>query len=360
MPLPFRFVVIAIMLMGATPAHAQNSIAAADMAIPAPRHAKPVIAVLALNEGTETTDFLVPYAVLRRANIAAVEALAPRRGRVSLMPALAVELQEDFASFDNRYPDGADYVIVPAMHADDDPIVIAWIRAQAEKGAVIVAICSGALVVGNAGLLDGRRFAGHWYDRNKLRERHPGATHVPNRRYVADRSVVSTTGVTASVPVSVAIVEAIAGPARAAAVAQSLGLRTWGTTHNSAAFQLDASRVLPLVVNSVAFWRHETIVIPVRDGVDDIQLALAADAWSRTYRSQAVVEASGAVTMRSGLTLVPTSPLSGNGTYRVALSADRPPVTQLHDTLADIGRRYDAATRELVKLMLEYGTQDGF
>ncbi len=337
-----------------------DSVAASDTAVPAPRHAKPVIAVLALNEGTETTDFLVPYAILHRANIAAVEAVAPRRGRVSLMPALTVELQDDLASFDNRSPDGADYVIVPAMHADDDPVIVGWIRAQAAKGAVIVAICSGALVVGKAGLLDGRRFAGHWYDRNKLRERHPGATHVPNRRYIADRGVVSTTGVTASVPVSVAIVEAIAGPARAAAVAQSLGLRTWGTTHDSAPFRIDASRVLALVVNSVAFWRRETIAIPVSDGVDDIQLALTADAWSRTYRSQALAEASRAVKMRSGLTLVPTSPLAGNGTYRVSLPADRLPVMQLHETLADIGRRYGVATRELVKLELEYGTQDGF
>jgi hypothetical protein len=64
--------------------------------------------------------------------------------------------------------------------------------------------------------------------------------------------------------------------------------------------------------------------------------------------------------MRSGLTLVPTSPLSGNGTYRVSLPADRLPVMQLHETLADIGRRYGVATRELVKLELEYGTQDGF
>ena len=43
---------------------------------------KPVVAVLALNEVTETTDFLLPHAVLQRAGVVDVEVVAPRRGRV--------------------------------------------------------------------------------------------------------------------------------------------------------------------------------------------------------------------------------------------------------------------------------------
>ena len=361
MAFPFRFAVViamAVLQMIHPTAFAQDSIA--DTPIPRPRHEQPVIAVIALNEGTETTDFLVPYAVLHRANVATVEAIAPRPGRVTLMPALTIELQDDIASFDRRHPDGADYVIVPAMHADNDPIILQWMRAQAARGAVIVAVCSGALVAGNAGLLDGRRFAGHWYDRGKLSSRHPGATHVPDRRYVVDRDVVTTTGVSASVPVSLAIVEAIAGYARAEAVAHSLGVRTWGTAHDSAAFGLEARHLLTLAINAAAFWRHETIAIPVEDGIDDIQLALAADAWSRTYRSQAVAIAKGAVRMRSGLTLVPATPASDNWVHRVPLHMKTPPARQLQDTLDDIGRHYGAATRQLVALMLEYRDNGGY
>lgn len=47
--------------------------------------APPVIAVLALNEGTETTDFLVPHAVLRQARVGVVESVAPQPGPVVLM-----------------------------------------------------------------------------------------------------------------------------------------------------------------------------------------------------------------------------------------------------------------------------------
>ncbi len=73
------------------------------------RPGRPVIAVLALNEGTETTDFLLPHAVLQRAGVADVQAVAPRRGRVFLYPALQVEVAQDLASFDRAYPSGADY-----------------------------------------------------------------------------------------------------------------------------------------------------------------------------------------------------------------------------------------------------------
>lgn len=324
------------------------------------RHAKPVIAVLALNEGTETTDFLVPYAVLRRADVATVEAVARRRGRVSLMPALEIDLEQDLASFDSRHPDGADYVIVPAMHADDDPVILDWIRAQAGKGAVIVAVCSGALVVGKAGLLDGRRFAGHWYDRGDLRRRHPTGTYVPDRRYIADRGVVTTTGVTASLPVSVTLVEAIAGPARAAELARALGLPSWSPGHDSAAFRLSAGSLSTLAWNAALFWRHETIAIPVRDGVDDIALALAADAWSRTYRSRALaVAASGEpVRLRSGLLLVPAPAAHAGGAYRIPLPSGAEPARQLAHTLCDIRRRYGAATRDLVTLIVEYEAAD--
>ena len=84
------------------------------------RSGKPVVAVLALNEGTEMTDFLLPHAVLQRAGVADVQVVAPHRGRVSLYPALQVEVAQDLASFDRTYPSGADYVIVPAMRDDNN------------------------------------------------------------------------------------------------------------------------------------------------------------------------------------------------------------------------------------------------
>ena len=318
-----------------------------------PRRAgKPVVAIVALNEGTETTDFLLPHAVLTRAAVADVQTVAPRRGRVSLYPTLNVESVQDLASFDQAYPSGADYVIVPAMIKDDDPAITGWLKQQADRGARIIGVCVGTLVVGRAGLLDGRRFATHWYYRNTLLERHPGSVYVPHQRYVIDRDVATTTGITASLPTMLALVEAIGGRAKAQAIAAELGVDSWSPAHDSSLFGLNAGRAWNYALNKAAFWRHERWSVEVRDGMDDIALVLAADAWSRTGRVSVEASAPGPVKLRSGITLA-AKPVA-EGTPRVPLTPELKPVQQLVRTLCDIGERFGAAARDWAMLELEY------
>ncbi len=314
---------------------------------------RPVVAVLALNEGTEMTDLLLPHAVLQRAGVAEVRIVAPHAGRVSLYPALEVDGAQDLASFDRMHPSGADYVVVPAMRTDDDPAVTAWLQRQARQGGRVIGVCSGARVVGQAGLLDGRRFAGHWYDRSTLLRRHSGAIYVPNRRYLVDRGVATTTGITASVPTMLALVEAIGGRDRAQAVAAELGVAAWDPAHDSAPFKLDAGRAWTYVVDKAAFWRDERWHVEVQAGSDDIALALAVDAWTRTGRvSVEAASASGPVRLKSGLVLV-AQPAAG-GSPRVPLSPALRPVQQLDLTLCEIAHRYGAVRRDRVMQEMEY------
>lgn len=84
----------------------------------------PLIAIVGINDATETTDYIIPYGILRRANVADVIALATEAGPVKLFPALRVDPDATIDEFDRMHPDGADYVIVPAMSRDDDPKVI--------------------------------------------------------------------------------------------------------------------------------------------------------------------------------------------------------------------------------------------
>lgn len=317
-----------------------------------PRRTPPIVAVLGLNDGTETTDFLIPYGVLRESGAAEVTAVATQPGPLSLHPVLTIQPQATTAEFDARHPAGADFVIVPAMHRADDPDVLAWLRAQAAKQATIVGVCDGVLVLAAAGLLDDRRATAHWSSRDALRKHQPTMRFVPDRRYVADRGIVTTTGVTASIPLSLALVEAIAGRAAAEAVARRLGVTRWDAAHDSEAFRLDRRYVRTAVGNWLAFWSHETLAVPVEDGIDEIALALAVDAWSRTYRSHATTIAPAPVTTRRGLTLIP----DGDGARGAALPPipGEYPAHALDLALADIGRRYGEPTAAFVALQLEY------
>ncbi len=321
------------------------------------RSKPPLVAVLASNEGTETTDFIVPYAVLKRAEIATIVTVAPQAGLAKLMPALnAAVIDRDFASFDQTYPHGADIVVVPAMHSDADPRILKWLQTQAAHGAVIVAICSGARVLAQAGLLDQRTFTGHWWDRDYLLKLAKGSVYLADIRYAVDGRIITTTGVSASVPVSLALVEGIAGAEKAREIAKQIGLESWGTEHHSGRFGLNAKVLWSVAIDVLAFWSHETIGIPIYTGDDDVRLALVADAWSRSFRANSftVGNSRSPVRLRSGLQIIPT--------YARGLEPEGPtipintgtPMEQLTQTMCDIGERYGSSTQVWVELLMEY------
>lgn len=317
------------------------------------RKGKPVIAVVVLNEGTEITDFLLPHAVLRRSGLAEVQAVAPRRGRVDLYPpAFTVEVPQDLTDFDRAYPAGADYVIVPRMLDDNPPAITAWLKRQAQRGARIIGVCAGVLVVGQAGLLDGRRFTTHWYYRGDILKRHPGAVYVPHQRYVVDRDVATTTGITASVPAMLALVEAIGGRPKAQALAAELGVDSWTPAHDSSPFGLTGGRRWDYVLTTVAFWRRERWSVDVADGMDDVALALAADAWTRTGSVGIEASAPGPVKLRSGLMLLAKP--AAQDVPRMPFEPALKPAQQLDRTLDEIAARFGAARRERVMMELEY------
>ncbi|MGE0724502.1 MAG: DJ-1/PfpI family protein, partial [Alphaproteobacteria bacterium] len=325
-----------------------------------PKRARPLVAIVAINDGTEVTDYLMPYGILRRADVADVVALATRDGPVDLYPALRVRAEATLAEFDARHPDGADYVVVPAMRRDDDPTVLAWLKAQAAGGAIIVAVCAGAKVVAAAGLLDGRRATTHWWYVDPLRREDPSIRYVPDRRMVVERGVATTTGISASMPMALTLVEAIAGRDRASAVARDLGIVEWDARHDSSAFRLTRPFALTALANTLAFWRHEELALPIAPGVDEVSLALVADAWSRTYRSEVLTFAvdAGPIESRNGLAILPDR-VAERRPDQLLLSpvAGHSPAEALDQALRAIALRHGPATRDLVAMQLELTEQ---
>lgn len=323
-------------------------------ALAPPKRALPIVAVVVGSQGGETTDFLVPFGVLTRSRVADVRALGVREGPVPLMPALTIVPQATLAAFDAEHPDGADYVVVPAMHGQD-PEIVAWLRKQAATGATIVGVCEGVKLLGAAGLLDGRRATTHWHAIDALQRAHPTMIREFDRRYVVDRGIVTTTGVTASLPVSLALVEAIGGVESARALARELGAESYDARHNSAAFGLTAKHVTTAAQNWLTFWGRETLGLEIADGVDEIALAFVADAFSRTYRSRAVtVAARPSVRSLGGVEIVVDHETKDrvNGTL-AALDRVKPGIA-LDAALSEIANRYGARSAAFVALQLEY------
>ena len=246
------------------------------------------------------------------------------------------------------------------MSRDDDPAALRWIRSQAAKGATVIGVCAGAKVVGAAGLLDGKRATTHWYFLRELRRKNPKAVYVPDRRIVVDGNVATTTGITASMTLSLTLIEAIAGRPRAEAVARDLGVRRWDASHDSGAFVLTRPFALTVLGNVLAFWNREELGIELSPGIDEVSLALIADAWSRTYRSRAVTFASraGAVDSRNGIRIIPDrASINWPADRLLPAVGQRKPAEALDEALAAIEARYGTRTARVVAMQLEYPQQ---
>jgi len=361
----FQKLLLIFTLVAGASAAAQTVAATASAAIStiAPYEARfgrerPVIAVVGTNAGTELSDFMAPYAILARSGAAEVLALATGEGPMQMKPTLRIAPHATLAGFDQRFADGADYVIVPAVVNPDEPILLAWLAQQASKGATIVSICDGALVAARAGLFKGRRATGHWAT-HTLRERDfPDTEWLTNVRYVADGKVISSAGISAAIPVSMALVEAIAGRERADALAAEIKATAWSERHDSTRFRRTAGMLLTALGNTV-FRSKAKIGIPLEKGMDELALALYADALSRTYRSKAYALAGGVdpVVTRHGLSIFPEL----GEDARAGLDHVQPigsEVDTLKKIIGHIDAMYGPATAHLVAAQMEF-EQDG-
>jgi hypothetical protein len=172
--------------------------------------------------------------------------------------------------------------------------------------------------------------------------------------------VVTTTGISASMPMMLTLIEAIAGPARAEAVGRGLGLEQWDARHASDAFRLTRPFATTVLANMMAFWNREKLGIALEPGMDEVSLALVADAWSRTYRSNAESYATSAdaiVTM-NGIRILPERTGAGlPESRRVSTFPDHKPADALDQVLLAISERYGKRTTDLVAMQLEYPMQ---
>jgi transcriptional regulator GlxA family with amidase domain len=95
----------------------------------------------------------------------------------------------------------ADLIAVPAhpINSIVCPEAIDVLRAAHARGAILVSVCSGAFVLGEAGLLDGRRCTTHWMYADELQRRFPAALVDPNVLYVDEGAILTSAGTAAGV-----------------------------------------------------------------------------------------------------------------------------------------------------------------
>ncbi len=103
-----------------------------------------------------------------------------------------------------------DTLIVPGgegtREAVADTGLLGFIRDQSAGARRTCSVCSGAFLLAEAGLLDGRRATTHWRRSQSLAQRYPNVQVEPDRIYVRDGNIWSSAGITAGIDLSLALV----------------------------------------------------------------------------------------------------------------------------------------------------------
>jgi transcriptional regulator GlxA family with amidase domain len=107
----------------------------------------------------------------------------------------------------------ADLVAVPAhsISARAPEPMIEALRAAADRGARVLSVCSGAFLLGEAGLLDGHRCTTHWQYAEELSRRFPAASVELNTLYVDDGQVLTSAGTAAGIDLCLHLVRSVHG-----------------------------------------------------------------------------------------------------------------------------------------------------
>jgi transcriptional regulator GlxA family with amidase domain len=92
--------------------------------------------------------------------------------------------------------------------ARHDPRLLHELRRASQRSTRTTSVCSGALLLAAAGLLDGYDATTHWSAAEQLADEHPAVTVHPDRIYVHDRDRWTSAGVTAGIDLSLAMIEA--------------------------------------------------------------------------------------------------------------------------------------------------------
>jgi cyclohexyl-isocyanide hydratase len=153
-------------------------------------------------------DLTGPFEVLSRLPDARVhlvwKELSPVRDVAGLVLTPNATIESDLGPLDLLLVPGG-LGQLPLM---DDEAILSWLRARAAEARYILSVCTGALTLGAAGLLRGRRATTHWNSFHLL----PFFGAIPeDARVVIDGNLISTAGVSAGIDGSLRVAAILAG-----------------------------------------------------------------------------------------------------------------------------------------------------
>jgi transcriptional regulator GlxA family with amidase domain len=103
-----------------------------------------------------------------------------------------------------------------------NPVMLEWLRTRAAEVETLTSVCTGSMLLGFAGLLDGRHATTHWQSLEWMRESFPSVTVESDKHVVEDGPVVTSAGISAGIDMALKVVGRYLGETIARATARHM------------------------------------------------------------------------------------------------------------------------------------------
>jgi transcriptional regulator GlxA family with amidase domain len=107
-----------------------------------------------------------------------------------------------------KRPDGTPFGTRKEKH---NQVLLEWLQATSQKTELILSVCTGALLLAKAGIMDGLRATTHHKALEELQNDAPNATVVENERIVDNESIIFSGGISAGIDASFYVVTKLLG-----------------------------------------------------------------------------------------------------------------------------------------------------
>lgn len=186
------------------------------------------VGILLFNE-VELLDFAGPYEVFslaeyqdREEKAFVVQTIAQTKEPISTHNGLRVQADCDFLA-KNKY----DILIIPGGYGAEvtelhNPILLNWIRNVSSEAEITASVCTGAFLLAEAGVLDGKRATTHWLDIDRFEKMYQTVQVKRNVKFVDESSVMTSAGISAGIHMSLHIVKTLLGKDVALTIARRM------------------------------------------------------------------------------------------------------------------------------------------
>ena len=190
---------------------------------------RPKIVGILLFHEVEVLDFAGPFEVFSIATepgqtqkLFSVKTIAQRKEIISARNGLKILPEYDFLDCP-----ALDLLIIPGGYGAEEieiknPVVLDWIHQRARETEIVASICTGAFLLAEAGLLNGKRATTHWMDIDRLKRDYPEISVVENVKFVDEGPILTAGGISAGINLSFYLVKRFFGERVAAQTAKRM------------------------------------------------------------------------------------------------------------------------------------------